>query len=113
MIKKIYEEYIKAKQEKKSSYKQVGLISIFLSLITIILWVGLTILVKLINNGFIQGTLLITYFISSFIINPFFLLLSIFLLILQWKVSFNKITLFSLIGNILLLSSIIVSIFLF
>ena len=111
MIKKLYEEYMEAKKEKKSSYYKIGLISLILSLVTIILWIGLTILVKLIEGGLFQGVLLILYFVQSFIINPFFLLLSIFLLVLQWQVSFNKITLFTLIGNILLLTSIIISFF--
>ena len=37
MIKKLYEEYMEAKKEKKSSYYKIGLISLILSLITIIL----------------------------------------------------------------------------
>ncbi len=113
MFKNLYDEYLLAKQEKKSSYYKVGLISLIISLAALLIWTTLSILIKVIDNGFVQGTLLIVSILTSFILNPLFILLSSFLLVLQWKICFNKFTLFALISNILLLSSIIVSIFLY
>lgn len=113
MIKKIYNEYLEAKNEKKSSYNKLGLFSLFLSLIVLFIWIILTITTKLINNSFLQSILLIVYFLTSFILNPIFLILGIILLILQWQITCNKFTIFALISNILLLISIIVAILLF
>ncbi|MBE6143801.1 MAG: hypothetical protein E7177_07455 [Erysipelotrichaceae bacterium] len=116
MFKKILDEYLLIKnesKENKSNYYKVGLISLIISCIFIFLWVITTILIFSINNGLLQATLLILSFLLSYIINPVMLLSSILFLVLQWKIYFNKFTLFALISNILLFSTIIISIFIF
>ena len=115
MFKKFIDEYLLVLQEKenKSLYKKAGLISLIISLSFCIIWLITTILIFTINNGLFHATLFILSFLLSYIVNPLILIATIFFLILQWKVAFNKYTLFSLMSNILLLSTTIISIFLF
>ena len=115
MFKKFIEEYLLVLQEKenKSLYKKAGLISLIISLSFCIIWLITTILIFTINNGLFHATLFILSFLLSYIVNPLILIATIFFLVLQWKIAFNKYTLFSLTSNILLLSTTIISIFLF
>lgn len=113
MFKKIYENYLLAKQEKKSSYKELGLISTILTSIVLIIWLTLIFIIKSIDVSFVQSVLIIIYFICSFILNPIFLIITVFFTILQWKITLNKYTIFSLIFNLFLLVSITISIFIF
>lgn len=115
MFKKFIDEYLLVLQEKenKSLYKKAGLISLIISLSFCIIWLITTILIFTINNGLFHATLFILSFLLSYIVNPLILIATIFFLVLQWKIAFNKYTLFSLISNILLLSTTIISIFLF
>lgn len=115
MFKKFIDEYLLVLQEKenKSLYKKAGLISLIISLSFCIIWLITTILIFTINNGLFHATLFILSFLLSYIVNPLILIATIFFLVLQWKIAFNKYTLFSLTSNILLLSTTIISIFLF
>lgn len=115
MFKKFIDEYLLVLQEKenKSLYKKAGLISLIISLSFCFIWLITTILIFTINNGLFHATLFILSFLLSYIVNPLILIATIFFLVLQWKIAFNKYTLFSLMSNILLLSTTIISIFLF
>ena len=115
MFIKFIDEYLLVLQEKenKSLYKKAGLISLIISLSFCIIWLITTILIFTINNGLFHATLFILSFLLSYIVNPLILIATIFFLVLQWKIAFNKYTLFSLTSNILLLSTTIISIFLF
>lgn len=115
MFKKFIDEYLLVLQgkENKPLYKKAGLISLIISLSFCFIWLITTILIFTINNGLFHATLFILSFLLSYIVNPLILIATIFFLVLQWKIAFNKYTLFSLMSNILLLSTTIISIFLF
>ena len=115
MFKKFIDEYflIKDQKENKSSYSKAGLISLTLSSIFILLWLIITILIFTLSNSFFHAILIVVSFILSYIVHPLILISTIFFLILQWKITFNKFTLISLISNILLFSTIIISIFIY
>ena len=113
MFKKFIEEYTNALKEKenKTTYNKASLISLILSLIFTLIWVTLMILTHTIHFELARATLIIITFVISYVINPIILCFSIFFLVLQWKINFNKYTVCSLIGNLILLSTIIISIF--
>ena len=113
MFKKFSEEYTNAlkQKENKSSYNKASLISLIFSVIFTLVWIFLMILTHTIHFEFARAILIIVLFVFSYIINPIILCFSILFLVLQWKITFNKYTICSLIGNVLLLTTIILSIF--
>lgn len=113
MFKKFIEEYTNELKEKenKSTYNKASLISLIFSLTFILIWTILIILTYALKAELAQIVLIIISFVFSYIINPIILLVSVFFLILQWKLTFNKYTILSLIGCMLLFSTTIISIF--
>lgn len=112
MFRKFIDNYLKIKNEnvKRPDYKEAGLISSIISLSFVALWILIIILTFSLDNGLVHGLILIINFVFSFVINPIMLIFTILFLILQWKITINKFTILALISNILLLSTIIISI---